>query len=77
MLRNLKPTTWEYVVHCEDKKGQQFLLKSIGKFSTPDKAVTFVSENGRDWEFFDKFTVCEKGNTARRAITELWNNKEK
>ena len=72
MLSDFEAISWEYVVHCEDKKGQKLILKSIGKFSTPYEAVTFISENGRDWQFFGNFEVCDKSKTARSSFLDMW-----
>ena len=77
MISKIKPTTWEYVVHTENKDGSTLHLKSTGKFARPNKAKTYVSKDGKNWEFFGDFTVCEEGNTARRAMAELWDKKKK
>ena len=75
MLNNLKTTTWEYIVHCKDKRGKKYSLKSVGKFNTPKKAPLFVSENGQDWTFFGNFGVCADRETAQSSIIEMFKNK--
>ena len=73
MISKLKPTTWEYIVHTQDNDGNTLCLKSIGKFSAPSEAKTYISENGKDWQFFGDFEICDKSKTARNAILEMWN----
>lgn len=75
MISKLKPTTWEYVVHTQDGKGNTLILKSVGKFNTPNEAKTYISENGKDWQFFGDFEVCEKGENARDSIFKMWDTK--
>ena len=72
MLNNLKPESWEYVVRCKKEQGKKLFIKSVGSFSTPYKAMTFISENGRDWEFFGNFEVYDKKKTARSSFLEMW-----
>lgn len=72
MLNNLKPESWEYIVRCKKEQSKELFIKSVGAFSTPYKAMTFVSENGRDWEFFGNFEVCNKNKTARSSFLEMW-----
>ena len=75
MTNALNPISWEYVVHFEDKKGQKTFLRSIGKFTTPYKAVTFISKNGRDWEFFGNFEVYDRRKTAMNSFLAMWRKK--
>lgn len=74
-MQAIKPITWEYIVHCEDQQGKPLLLKGIGDFSTPHKAKTYVSRNGKQWMPFGDFEVYEKGKTAQSSILEILNTR--
>lgn len=76
MIDSLTTTTWEYMVHAEDKKGNSLDLKHVGRFDTPNKASTYIRQNGGEWEFFSNFETCEPNMTARESLLRVFNNKK-
>lgn len=77
IIDSLKMTTWEYMVHAEDKKGNSLDLKHVGRFDTPNKASTYIRQNGGEWEFFSNFETCEPNTTARERLLNTWGNKKR
>ena len=76
IIDSLTMTTWEYMVHAEDKKGNTLDLKHVGRFDTPNKASTYIRQNGGKWEFFSNFETCEANTTARERLLNTWGNKK-
>lgn len=72
MLNKLMPESWEYVVRCKKEQGKKLFIKSVGTFSNPHRAMTFMSRNGRDWVFYGNFEVHDKKETIRSAFLEMW-----
>ena len=76
IIDSLTMTSWTYTVHAEDKKGNTLDLRHVGRFDTPNKASTYIRQNGGKWEFFSNFETCEPNTTARERLLNVFGNKK-
>lgn len=77
VINGLKCVSWTYTVRAEDKNGNSLDLRHVGRFETPNKASTYIRQNGGSWEFLSNFEICEPNTTARESLLNIWGNKKR